>query len=980
MIKRKHLLEKVKGKRIVIADAGAGYGKTVFLNQIAQHKDKKLWITLREEDASQKIFSQKLTKILSGYFEKDFENLTEALNFLCKARPSLSFFIDDIHNLSQGSSSLLRYFINYSPDSCEFFLAGRGIRKLLGDIVIKEETLILTEKDLSLKLKEVEKLLEINDLEIDFAKRIYNVTKGFPVAVSLIINLLCEKYDFDKVLKEFEEKHLLPFFEFALEKLEPSLKEKLILLSFLPSRIFRKYFSRSDLEKMRKAGLPLTYTEEKPEPHNLLINFIRKHYEDFFKNKRDFYKKIAEKEPLLGKLIVLLTIEDYEEAEKLVETEGFEKFREFLYISDEQLPASALELVENIKKYPHLSVLLGANVIYNPPKYNLPDRENVLNKMIEILTKSLPSIHKEKDFVYNFILRALNLIRNYGKMGKILRTVLETFSEASPYYAEFLRHKALYHLYEENNFEKAKEYITKALEHAEKYSYESNIYDILLHTYYDFLLISGYYGGNQSEYESVIKKALDICNLCDNLKMKAIFLIELADCYFCSGDFKKALIYYQEGLKLGEFLQNEETIYSALGQIFHIYYFTKKFEKLEEILRKIEKLNVIKTNMGFKAAYLSIKGTYLCICGKYREALRYFEETAKIFKETKNESALPGILIFIGSVFRELNKKKEAIDEFSKTYMLAEKIENGQVMADSLLNLAYLGVEKDKNLEKALAIVEKYGLKGNFYVDWLISPQKVKIPLLKYAKEKGIKKNVVEDILKDLPYWNELHVLGKAVLYREGEPVEIKSKRLIELLCFFLCNYGKWISRDSILDEVYFHYGRKDVKKLQGKLRKDLHDLRKIIDPDKKFLQYDPYTGSYKLDFGEDFKVDVIEFKRLAEKGLQYGDEDLLQEAIKLWKGEPFEEYEYLIDFLYFLTWKENLKNLFLKVLYKLCEINFDKGLYEEVLSLCERGSIYEPEDEILQKWRIKALRAQNNFIAANKAQEEFEKLKRKFL
>jgi len=977
MIKRKHLLEKVKGKRIVIADAGAGYGKTVFLNQIAQQKDRKLWITLREEDASQKIFSQKLTKILSGYFEKDFENLTEALNFLCKARPSLSFFIDDIHNLSQESSSLLRYFINYSPDSCEFFLAGRGIRKLLGDIVIKEETLILTEKDLSLKLKEVEKLLEINDLEIDFAKRIYDVTKGFPVAVSLIINLLCEKFDFDKVLKEFEEKHLLPFFEFALEKLEPSLKEKLILLSFLPSRIFRKYFSRSDLEKMRKAGLPLTYTEEKPEPHNLLINFIRKNYEDFFKNKRDFYRALAEKESSLNKILILLKIGDYEKAEKLVKKMGLKDLKEFCHLSGFDFPDSPLNLFKRIYDYPFLYALLSANILFNLFKYEDFKMESFLLSIKNYLEKNLNVYGKDMDFVCFLILRLHYLLRDFHGTEKILNFVESNFSDECPLFPEFLKFRALYHFYVKNDTKKAEEYITKACFFAEK----RNDPEILLEIYHKYLQLMHFFKSSYEGTKTIIERGIRIANAIDNKKMLAIFYTELSKYYTWCGMFEKVLSCGEKILQLGEILQDESIKAIGYGCLFTAYWGIGKFDKAKKALENESKLRLIQTNIQSRAIYYYNMGRLFAQIGKTKSAKYYLEKAKDIFKSLNYNDFYYLCLLYISEIYRREGKLSEALTIKKKIAEFLKHKKNFPTYLTVLFTLAYIDKSnRNKILWEAFELIEKKNLKIYLYFHHFTNPREVIIYLLKYAKEKGIKKNVVEDILKDLPYWNELHVLGKAVLYREGEPVEIKSKRLIELLCFFLCNYGKWISRDSILDEVYFHYGRKDIKKLQGKLRKDLHDLRKIIDPDKKFLQYDPYTGSYKLDFGEDFKVDVIEFKKLAEKGLQYGDEDLLQEAIKLWKGEPFEEYEYLIDFLYFLTWKENLKKLFLKVLYKLCEINFDKGLYEEVLSLCERGSIYEPEDEILQKWRIKALRAQNNFIAANKAQEEFEKLKRKFL
>ncbi len=194
---RQTLIDRIESdaKRIVFVHAGAGYGKTTLLAQLARHAGCAVWLSLTGEsdvlsfadtlcEAVRHIFPQygfQPSECLP-FMEK--ENFTSILaNALIGSIENLSsqivFVFDDLHTIrNRGVKELLVCFLRFSPDSMRLLLGSRETPwpefaplKVRGSILeIGRDKLAFTEA-------EAEQILGVFDSDI------YRTTEGWPLAV-----------------------------------------------------------------------------------------------------------------------------------------------------------------------------------------------------------------------------------------------------------------------------------------------------------------------------------------------------------------------------------------------------------------------------------------------------------------------------------------------------------------------------------------------------------------------------------------------------------------------------------------------------------------------------------------------------------------------------------------------------------------------------------------------------------------------------
>ena len=159
-----------------------------------------------------------------------------------------------------------------------------------------------------------------------------------------------------------------------------------------------------------------------------------------------------------------------------------------------------------------------------------------------------------------------------------------------------------------------------------------------------------------------------------------------------------------------------------------------------------------------------------------------------------------------------------------------------------------------------------------------------------------------------------------------------KSRQLFQLLVTYRHSP---LDRDQICEHLW---PEADLATAQRNFKITLNTLYQVLEPDRDpgkdsaFIMRDGTT--YTLRLHSDLWLDSDQFARATREGLKTNSMPLLEEAMNLYRGE------YLPDSLY-ETWaaenRERLSTMFLEAADKLCDLYIQKGKYTEAIDLCQR-------------------------------------------
>lgn len=213
IVHRPRLLLPTGQKKIITVSAPAGYGKTVFLQQLGSHLDKPvLWYQLDECDSEPAIFLHYLVKGLQdhrpesgkkllqavrqpGWVERNHYYITTALaNEMAGLKDGLFLVLDDYHELDAAGPvhTLIQEIASNLPDGIFLAVAGRTKPPLyLCQLDLSGITFYLGADELRFNRREISDLLasggfHYSEHELDY---IENITGGWPAAVRLAAGL-----------------------------------------------------------------------------------------------------------------------------------------------------------------------------------------------------------------------------------------------------------------------------------------------------------------------------------------------------------------------------------------------------------------------------------------------------------------------------------------------------------------------------------------------------------------------------------------------------------------------------------------------------------------------------------------------------------------------------------------------------------------------------------------------------------------------
>lgn len=205
-LKREKLIQTITNskKKFIYIHAGAGYGKTTLLSQIARLNKPAVWLTLSGENDVFAFMHSMCEAIKQTFANFDFipseyvpltekENFIDVLSnaFICSVEKLNTPFVgilNDLHTIKdQQTKKLICSLMTYTPDTLQIFLGSREAPwKEFIALSIRGEILILSQNELTFTREETSQVMGFDNTTL------YDVTEGWPLAVGSL-KLLLEK-------------------------------------------------------------------------------------------------------------------------------------------------------------------------------------------------------------------------------------------------------------------------------------------------------------------------------------------------------------------------------------------------------------------------------------------------------------------------------------------------------------------------------------------------------------------------------------------------------------------------------------------------------------------------------------------------------------------------------------------------------------------------------------------------------------------
>lgn len=292
--------------------------------------------------------------------------------------------------------------------------------------------------------------------------------------------------------------------------------------------------------------------------------------------------------------------------------------------------------------------------------------------------KSSPRINEAYDLLAKLFISS----KDYNKALKSLEKISALSPQLKKVYQQLAYNKAL-ELYKRSDFEEAGKLFTKAL----KYSANPQIYTLSLywkgdvlyrlgkykeaevwykkflkrknavHTkYYPVAFYNlGYIAYHQKKYNDAINYFLKFVKMSKDDKLTKDALLRIADSYFITKNFDKAIVYYDKVIKKGGgnvdyALYQKASCYGAKGN------FKEKISTLNTLVRNYGNSNL------YSSALFEIGSTYLVIDDR-RHAISSFN---RIVRKKPNSSFAKKALMKTGLLYYGNNQYDKAIKTFKE--------------------------------------------------------------------------------------------------------------------------------------------------------------------------------------------------------------------------------------------------------------------------------------------------------------------------
>lgn len=898
-------------KKFIYIHAGAGYGKTTLLSQLADTAENVAWLTLAGENDVFLFLEALCGSIRNSFPDYDFAvseylPFAEQDNFITvlanaviasieKLGGPVTIILDDLHTVAcRQIKELIADFLKYASKNIRALMGSREpLWQELVPLYLKGRIFELTQNDLIFTKDEMYQLLGLEDDEI------YRITEGWPLAAGSFRVLLENGATPSDVPEKGKDALYSYLFYECIRQMSPG------TVYFLKaSACFDKLDPPMLDEVLEEKNTRLIL--ESLVTRNI---FTTKTADGYYRYHALFRESLLEKsEPGQGRILMDKAAHYY------FQLKDYSKAAEYAAKTDDK------EFLQGIILKSHKAMMRSGR---------LSELRTWFQALGDIRDPGPEILAAKGTF--------LSAVGNFVAANECLdRAIPRLQSDDAELYMEAMVSKARV-LRNFVSFETSDALLDKLSTRLDGFASES-AYAVMIEKLYNLC-----WEARTAEAMTLCRNAIEECARTGNLKIKAWYERFMSAIYFFTGDMRKSVFFYENSLKLSK----EELSYLDLHSIG--IYAAKSYQMLgkrekavtlitDELqkLRSTGKYEEIWSGYLF-AAEIHYQNTFIdTMNGKassYDTTIRYFtlaDEYAPLFRKSEFQLRwakmlkLTYSLIFTAEPKAEIEKEifenVDSVGDFFKTISLirlagyygavsdlggAAKcakmvIDVGERTGMNLyVALAYgilarvVMAEGDQNeaeflTGRFLSLCHENGIYEYFRI------RKVYDPILEFADKRGIMPEIVKEMREFSGYKAKkayIRTFGGFFVYPYNDrtkPLKITRKKERELLAFLLDAGETGVTKDQICDAVWPESESKDVKRM---VRVHLAQIKK----DLALLGIEDctvYNGKMCSICRDEVECDFELFENAAENFRNSGSSKDRQTLLSLYTGEYLSDFE----------------------------------------------------------------------------------------
>ncbi|MDD4238777.1 MAG: hypothetical protein PHT62_09525 [Desulfotomaculaceae bacterium] len=913
-IMRKELVSAILSsqKKLTYIHAGAGYGKTTLLAQVANSVENAVWLTL---DGESDIFSflgllsEAMHHTFPCYelnfsqylpFERKNNFITILANAFISSIENIAqdcmVVLDDLHTVQDNSiKDFITCIIKYKPENIRICVGSRETPwQEFVALQVRGNILELTQKELAFTRKEAAQVLDFEN------ENIYAVTEGWPLGIGSFKVLFENGVDLVDI--PVQGNHILDSYLFyectsclpvemidflktsaCFEELEPKMldavtnrKNSLILLDNLEKRNI--FTTKTKGEQFRYHTLfrkhllkDMEASQQKQLEHKAgLYYFELKQYSQAAK-----YAMFANDNEMLEK-IILASYEDH------IKNGSFSELRNWFKALGDN-PATSSQKISLLR-----GIFLSSIGNFSEAKTWLDNVKPQANKAGE-------------DLYFDAMVHKARILRNsasFEESNKLLDSLMPNINSVVP----------------------------------------ERLYQAGIEKIYNLCWNSQIREAYDTAYLMI-----ETCARAGNVKVKAWFERYLTAVHFFAGRMKDTVYYYEKSLELPKQERRYLDMHSIGMYAAKAYQMLGDQHKAETIIStEIQKLRSTGRYEELWAAYLLAAEIYYYIADMdrrngnsitYNTAIKYFSlgiEYASLYRTSKFQLEWAKIqrlvysLIFTGNpkaaIIDEILSNLENISDYLKTIVLGrlfgyyisvsdfpnavkyammsiEVGERSDIMMIPTIAYGFLTgaaisakdhAKADRLAARYLKLCSENGIYDYFKIRGLYGS------ILQFALDNGIESDFAQKMMAFAGYKTKkvyISTFGGLNIYPykdRQKPLKMRSKKERELLAFLLDAGSAGVTKEQIYNAIWSETESDNVKKLIGvnlaHIKKDLASLgveEPIIN----------HQNHYRI-CRDEIQCDYEFFEEAAENFRLQNSNEAAQKIISLYKGEYLADFE----------------------------------------------------------------------------------------
>jgi len=201
-------------------------------------------------------------------------------------------------------------------------------------------------------------------------------------------------------------------------------------------------------------------------------------------------------------------------------------------------------------------------------------------------------------------------------------------------------------------------------------------------------------------------KAIALAKSTNNSQAVVRAIINIADAYYYSYNYKDAMSYYVQALDKSKKLKDYELMGDSYNNIGTIHFQWGEFnDAVESIQKAIEHYKKINDKEGIANCYNNL-GSISLEQGNIDEANNFYEQTLKIKKESGNYKDVAACLTNIGNVYENKGKNEKALHYYEEALEITKEQNDTTTTAHALCNMGLIYQKWGKNQQALVKLNE----------------------------------------------------------------------------------------------------------------------------------------------------------------------------------------------------------------------------------------------------------------------------------